>query len=93
MLSTAASGEADFGWRPEERDGLCSDTGPTLAVQRKGGYPHHLHADIQRSLISVQMLLGEYAAVQVSVPQRANAANQIFRVCHHRARRRGVLGV
>jgi hypothetical protein len=78
LLSTAASGEADFGWRPQERDGLGSDTGPTLAVQRKDRYPHHLHPDIQRSLISVQMLLREYAAVKVSVPQRANAVNQIF---------------
>jgi hypothetical protein len=58
--------------RPQDRDGLGSDAGPALAAQRKGRYPHHLHPDIQRSLISVQMLQREYARVQVSVPQRRN---------------------
>jgi hypothetical protein len=52
--------------RPQDRDGLGSDAGPALSAPRKGRYPHHLHPDIQRSLISVQMLTAEYAGVQVS---------------------------
>jgi hypothetical protein len=65
--------------RPQDRDGLGSDAGPALAAERKGRYPHHLHRDHLTQPHHVQMLLGEYAAVQLSVPQRANAVNQIFR--------------
>lgn len=77
-----AAGEADFlddGHR--DRDGHGSDAGPALATQRKGRYPHHLHLDIQRSLITVQMLTREHAGVQVSMPQRRNLSFYVGRAC------------